>query len=837
MTDKGCIVKAVYENSHPPIWRRILLPSHISFEDFSEILRLSFELPNSIKQEYSFPYEITRIISKESAFREKGVSKDIIVASTAPFKEFLEDYKWTRVRLSDGKSLQVSLENSNAECVHRCARILKAKGVEVSDNWLAARNRELDNLALPQRNLKYEGGGKKHLFAKSLKTFAESLELFLKFKSGKYSEEDLERFNELNKKLGKNNTDEPEKGYVFVSDAEDKTGEALDKETDCLDRFFEELKDGSFDVEYIDRTPTSQVNDIIEEEDGQLLLPVYSEEKLGKIRKKDKELKTSFGFRICIGRSSHSQKDLIEYIATNHLRNYLRFMDVPNEGDRRDLVLRFSDVFKDKPQMICYLFSYDEGKDLKRMCGWNWDCTQEPTGHIRNVVQILISLGLAECSVKKGKKSSVLTVLLTKDLQQIVESVDYKRWKNIHKTLTENGDRILRLVSFYNVIESEELYSIYNEVYGLTEQGELQRITYWHLRMLDLLVTLTDKTNNCHYIALPGMDINHIMDYQLKELSPKLKLRHISREDLDVIHKGINAYYCCWNDLVEWALESISKEEINELLEKLLRAVLEGFDAGYCMAILEENIQPKSIWERVFNFYLLMEVFMETRLGILKWNSREEYYHITGEIPPNSHTETFDTEGLFSMSNDDQILLYHLWRDAQYHTIDPGKNVGHIEKKLLSLLKKYDYDYECCIAAVYILATLKKRREEIISILPSVKRFSEIRKKEIEILLDHTRETFNSFYEKARADYYFRDRYIVGRDGIDELKVDGEALLPPGVWLMTDNEVRGSYEEKEPIIYDNSNKPFVRSSKKIMPNDPCPCGSGKKYKKCCGRNK
>lgn len=24
---------------------------------------------------------------------------------------------------------------------------------------------------------------------------------------------------------------------------------------------------------------------------------------------------------------------------------------------------------------------------------------------------------------------------------------------------------------------------------------------------------------------------------------------------------------------------------------------------------------------------------------------------------------------------------------------------------------------------------------------------------------------------------------------------------------------------------------------KIYPNDPCPCGSGKKYKKCCGKNK
>lgn len=29
----------------------------------------------------------------------------------------------------------------------------------------------------------------------------------------------------------------------------------------------------------------------------------------------------------------------------------------------------------------------------------------------------------------------------------------------------------------------------------------------------------------------------------------------------------------------------------------------------------------------------------------------------------------------------------------------------------------------------------------------------------------------------------------------------------------------------------------VRGVKKIGRNDPCPCGSGKKYKKCCGANK
>lgn len=30
-------------------------------------------------------------------------------------------------------------------------------------------------------------------------------------------------------------------------------------------------------------------------------------------------------------------------------------------------------------------------------------------------------------------------------------------------------------------------------------------------------------------------------------------------------------------------------------------------------------------------------------------------------------------------------------------------------------------------------------------------------------------------------------------------------------------------------------KPYIRDKPKIGRNQPCPCGSGKKYKKCCGR--
>jgi hypothetical protein len=36
-----------------------------------------------------------------------------------------------------------------------------------------------------------------------------------------------------------------------------------------------------------------------------------------------------------------------------------------------------------------------------------------------------------------------------------------------------------------------------------------------------------------------------------------------------------------------------------------------------------------------------------------------------------------------------------------------------------------------------------------------------------------------------------------------------------------------------PGYYAPPPKPFVRENQKIGRNDSCPCGSGKKYKKCC----
>lgn len=57
-------------------------------------------------------------------------------------------------------------------------------------------------------------------------------------------------------------------------------------------------------------------------------------------------------------------------------------------------------------------------------------------------------------------------------------------------------------------------------------------------------------------------------------------------------------------------------------------------------------------------------------------------------------------------------------------------------------------------------------------------------------------------------------------------------------WLYNLREWDGvlSSERRREITKQwRESKQFRNTEKKIGPNDPCPCGSGKKYKKCCGR--
>ncbi|MDO4517704.1 MAG: SEC-C metal-binding domain-containing protein [Bacillota bacterium] len=64
------------------------------------------------------------------------------------------------------------------------------------------------------------------------------------------------------------------------------------------------------------------------------------------------------------------------------------------------------------------------------------------------------------------------------------------------------------------------------------------------------------------------------------------------------------------------------------------------------------------------------------------------------------------------------------------------------------------------------------------------------------------------------------------------LKAEADYLFSLEQWL----DILGEDKMREIAKSYRQSRTVRRESPKIGRNDPCPCGSGKKYKHCCGRN-
>ena len=91
---------------------------------------------------------------------------------------------------------------------------------------------------------------------------------------------------------------------------------------------------------------------------------------------------------------------------------------------------------------------------------------------------------------------------------------------------------------------------------------------------------------------------------------------------------------------------------------------------------------------------------------------------------------------------------------------------------------------------------------------------------------------------------------LVKPNPIDDMEEDTEVSLKFDKALLYKNMVAAGadwlyeLEEWEAIFDEETRKALYKEQKssttivkedKVYPNDPCPCGSGKKYKKCCGK--
>jgi preprotein translocase subunit SecA len=110
--------------------------------------------------------------------------------------------------------------------------------------------------------------------------------------------------------------------------------------------------------------------------------------------------------------------------------------------------------------------------------------------------------------------------------------------------------------------------------------------------------------------------------------------------------------------------------------------------------------------------------------------------------------------------------------------------------------------------------------------------------------MDHLREGIGlrGYGQKDPLQEYRREGYDMFMAMIQRFREEALSLLlriRPMRERETE-ELENLHRKQQHISYgrgkdNNKPKTFKRKEKKVGRNDPCPCGSGKKYKKCCGR--
>ena len=75
--------------------------------------------------------------------------------------------------------------------------------------------------------------------------------------------------------------------------------------------------------------------------------------------------------------------------------------------------------------------------------------------------------------------------------------------------------------------------------------------------------------------------------------------------------------------------------------------------------------------------------------------------------------------------------------------------------------------------------------------------------------------------------------------GFDKALLYKNMVAADADWLYELEEWNDIFDEetRKKLYKEQKSSTTIVKEAKIYPNDPCPCGSGKKYKKCCGKNK
>lgn len=718
----GYICKIVIENTHPPVWRRVVIPDKITFAELHEIIQELFGWVDEHLHEFQIPSDYITIGS-EGAYRGKYYDeKETLIDS------FFRNYKWIRYIYDFGDDWRhrINIEKFDLSYSLRAATLLKFKG----------------------DNFEEDCGGVWGAEEASHKVFQQE------YVKAKLEAMELRAHEEL-------------------------------QEVPLLKESMKQLKELVYNLMQLNpevlQSQLVQVADDIYGEPSKMTLKISAWQEFEENRKA-KPLQLIPAVK--------SQKELLLDLGEKEAADYYKYLRIPQIGlfYKQEKVEEISKTLREHPEYLLYVFNADEYRELTQ---WLKYTPGSKMDEPKNKSMVVKALGVGIADFADSEIEGLFSFAVDADC--LIGSIPTKERKKVYKALDEFDDRIGKLIQVYGVIELESLYEIYKRLYTeKVEQEDFLRYIYWHARFNAYVNTAYHMDGTC-YIASMELDIQNILE-KTGKYAPRLPYAKFSRREISYMGEDL-ANRSDWIDIFVATLHyqlGMDMQEAREWLYWVIPAIMDGSTLRQVLEVLEEQNKEQWKLEAATELWMILSgLMLEFELPMLKGRSRRKYAEEQKCSPWSVGMVEMPTAYLAAKD----CPMYCFSAEVQewmYEAVNFGA-----EKCIIHLLDYKEQHRICSEEYLYLLA------EACISFGYT---------KEAEKLLQQLKT--GSPVGKSAAKHL-------------KLRLQERYEVMENDWLETTN---WSQMLEEPV-----QQPYVRSSSKIGRNDPCPCGSGKKYKKCCGR--
>jgi preprotein translocase subunit SecA len=282
-----------------------------------------------------------------------------------------------------------------------------------------------------------------------------------------------------------------------------------------------------------------------------------------------------------------------------------------------------------------------------------------------------------------------------------------------------------------------------------------------------------------------------------------------------------------YDDVMNVQREVIYKErrailEGADLKETLLGYLHDAVDTAvnlYCSETMPEDEWDRSgLYENLNQQFPLAEYVQPEELSNIRRVALLDILHEAADKAYNAREEEFGEEVMRDIER--QLTIQEIDQGWRHHLADMDylrEGIG---------LRGY--------AQVDPLVAYKKEAQEIFDrFLASIQ--GEVVRKLFLVQVQFQPEQMSE--EELLA--FMRQMELQGAEGVEGLEVEDGELLPSPQPVPQASAPRATLPENSLLaaaLAASQDKARVPADKAVGPNDPCPCGSGKKYKKCC-RNK